>query len=82
MSAKYEKSETEKFIEHIEKYFPAVFARSEIGRLSGGLINSRTLSNRISRGDGPPIVRLGKKVGICRSSFIEWLLKDGNIEHK
>lgn len=82
MRAKCGQGETEVFIEHIEKYFPAVFARSEIGVLSGGLINPRTLSNRISKGDGPPTVKLGRKVGLCKSSFIEWLLQDGNLRNK
>lgn len=67
------KTEIQKFIEALEQSLPAVFARYQLTELTGGLINSRTIANRMSRGDGPPGIRIGKNVGFSRGSFIAWL---------
>ena len=67
------KTESQKFIEALEQSLPAVFARSQLTELSGGLVNSRTIANRMSRGDGPPGIRIGRIVGFSRGSFIAWL---------
>lgn len=66
-------NEIQKFIEALEQSLPAIFARYQLTELSGGLINSRTIANRMSRGDGPPGIRIGRNVGFSRGSFIAWL---------
>lgn len=75
------KSETEleKFIDALELALPPVFARHRLTELSGGLINSRTITNRMSLGDGPPGIRVGQIVGFSRDSFIAWL-KDSKLQ--
>jgi len=67
------KTETQMFIEALEQALPVVFARCQLTDLSGGLINSRTIANRMSRGDGPPGIRMGRNVGFSRGSFIAWV---------
>ena len=63
-------------LDAIDRTWPAIFARHNLTRLSGGLINSRTIANRCSRGDGPPFVRCGKVIGLEKSSFLQWLKDD------
>jgi len=72
--------ETEKFIDAIEQALPPIFARHSLTKLSGGLINSATIANRMSRGDGPPGIRFGRNVGLVRKSFVEWL-RNGNLQN-
>jgi predicted DNA-binding transcriptional regulator AlpA len=70
-------SEVEKFIKEIEQALPLVFPRHALTKLTSGLINSRTIANRMSsKNDGPPGVRIGRSVGFSRKSFIAWLRKD------
>lgn len=68
--------ETETFLNAMEKSLPEVFARHSLTNLSGGLINSRTIANRNSRGDGPPFVRYGKAIALEKVSFLQWLKDD------
>jgi hypothetical protein len=63
-------------LEAIDRTWPDIFARHNLTNLSGGLINSRTVANRHSRGDGPPFVRIGKTIGLEKSSFLQWLKGD------
>lgn len=53
---------------------PPLIARSEVGRITGGLINPRTLANLDSQGQGPKgKVAMGKiRVGYLREPFIDW----------
>ena len=49
-------------------------ARSEVGRFTGGLLNSRSLANLDSQGRGPAgRFRVGRKVCYPIDSLIEWL---------
>jgi hypothetical protein len=63
----------EKFIRSLEDALPPVFARQMLTELTGNLFNSRTITNRMSRGDGPPGIKIGRKIGFSRNSFINWL---------
>ena len=63
-------------LDAIDRTWPAIFARHSLTHLSGGVINSRTIANRCSRGDGPPFVRYGKAIVLEKVSFLEWLKDD------
>lgn len=61
-------------IETLRESLPPIFARSEVGRLTGGIIQPGTMRNRDSRGDG--IVGrfvVGRKVCYSREAFLTWL---------
>ena len=73
--------DTENFINAMEQALPPIFARHSLTKLSGGLINSRTICNKMSRGEGPPGIRIGRKVGFTRNSFISWLREDNNLKN-
>lgn len=66
-------SNFENLIKSLEEALPPVFARCKLTELTGHLINTRTITNRMSRGDGPPGIKIGKKVGFSRDEFINWL---------
>ena len=54
---------------------PPIIARSEVGKITGGLLNPRTLANLDSLGQGPKSakVAMGKiRVGYLREPFIDW----------
>lgn len=61
--------------EALKKAFPPVFGKCQVTELSGGLINSRTVTNRMSIGTGPPSFKYGNKVGFTRDIFIEWVIE-------
>ena len=49
-------------------------ARPEVGKLTGGILNSRYLANLDSRNEGPPgRIRVGGKIVYPVSSLITWL---------
>jgi len=52
---------------------PLVFKRSQVGELTGGMVNTKTLANLDSQGKGPARFRLGKLVAYEREAFLTWL---------
>ena len=52
---------------------PSVFKRSQVGVLTGGMVNTKTLANLDSQGKGPERFRLGKLVAYEREAFLAWL---------
>jgi predicted DNA-binding transcriptional regulator AlpA len=63
---------TDTYLE-LEHSLPPILARTEIPKLTGGLISVGHLANLDSLGRGPRKITLGRKVGYLRSDFIEWL---------
>lgn len=64
---------TTTFIAAIENMLPPVFARHQLTELTGGLINSRTISNLQSKKIGPPAVKFKGRVGLEKGTFVTWL---------
>jgi hypothetical protein len=55
--------------------FPALFPRVAVGRLTGGIIQPKTLANLDSLGLGPSKRwRVGRRVFYERDSFMEWFV--------
>lgn len=59
-------------VERLRESLPVIFSRTEIDKLTGGALKSRTLANWQSQGRGPDFVRDGKRVIYEKQSFIEW----------
>lgn len=57
----------------LAKELPPLIARTEVGRLTGGLISPRTMANLDSKRLGPRRLRLGRRVAYTRAAFIEFL---------
>lgn len=57
----------------LEHSLPPILARTEIPKLTGGLISVGHLANLDSLGRGPRKITLGRKVGYIRGDFIAWL---------
>ena len=67
-------------LEQFAKEFPPIIARTEVGRLTGGLISPRTMANLDSKRLGPRKIKFGKKVAYSRDSFILFLSKRLKVE--
>ncbi|BDQ34730.1 hypothetical protein [Pseudodesulfovibrio portus] len=52
---------------------PPLIARTEVGRLTGGLISPRTMANLDSKKLGPSKLKFGRKVAYEREAFINFL---------
>lgn len=61
------------FISAVAKMLPPVFARHKLTELTGGLVNSRTISNLQSKKEGPPAVKYKGRIGLEKETFIAWL---------
>lgn len=63
-----------KDLEELAARWPSgLVARTEIHKFTGGLLSGRTLANYDSRGEGPPRVRLGRKVAYPTDELVRWL---------
>jgi len=61
-------------INDLEKSLPPVFARKEIGRLTGGLVAPHTLANADAKGTGPTgRILVGRHTAYNREDFLAWL---------
>ena len=64
-----------KGIENLQKSLPSIFARREVGRLTGGIIQPGTFANLDSLGLGlKNRFFLGRKICLEQNFFIYWLL--------
>ncbi len=66
----------------LEKTLPPILSRTEVPKLTGGLISAGRLANLDCEGKGPRSIRLGRKVGYTRADFIAWMRSraiDGGI---
>lgn len=61
----------------LEKSLPPILARTEVPKLTGGLISAGRLANLDCLGQGPRSIRLGRKVGYTRADFIAWMRSRG-----
>jgi len=61
----------------LEKTLPPILARTDVPKLTGGLISAGRLANLDCLGQGPQSIRCGRKIGYTRSDFIAWLRSRG-----
>lgn len=57
----------------LERTLPPIIARTEVPRLTGGLISAGRMANLDSEGKGPRKIKVGRKVGYTRADFIAWV---------
>ena len=59
----------------LAEHWPSSFvARQEVERFTGGIVNSKTLANLDSQGQGPAgRIKIGRKVAYPVIAFISWL---------
>ena len=57
----------------LEKSLPPILSRTEVPKLTGGLISAGRLANLDCLGKGPRRITLGRKVGYTRADFIAWM---------
>lgn len=65
----------------LERTLPPILSRTEVPKLTGGLISAGRLANMDCLGQGPRRITLGRKVGYTRADFIAWMrARGGQIE--
>ena len=50
-----------------------VVARERVGEFSGGALTAGTMANHDSKGEGPPRLRLGRKIVYPVVELVEWM---------
>lgn len=66
------------FQEMADKWPSAAVARTDVGRFSGGLLNSKTLANMDCQGVGPSRIQVGRKVAYPVSELVAWMRARAN----
>lgn len=61
------------FKEMAERWPSSVVARTEIEKFSGGTLSSARLSNLDCLGEGPPSIRVGRKIAYPVGTLVEWM---------
>jgi len=73
MPKKNEKLPKDQLIDELREELPPIWERPRTTQLTGGVVNSRTLANRMSQSEGPSgTFKMGRKVIIAREPFLEW----------
>ena len=68
------------FLDQLRKELPPVFTREFASEKIGRIFSAKSMSNADALGTGPAVkVRIGKKVGYERDSFLQWLR--GKMKH-
>ena len=52
---------------------PPAFSVQEVANLLPGVIAPGTVYNHLSRGDGPPHQKIGRRVILERDTFLNWV---------
>ena len=70
----------EVFFDQLRKELPPVFTREFASEKIGRIFSAKSMSNADALGTGPTVkVKIGKKIGYERDSFIRWLR--GKMKH-
>lgn len=59
--------------EELTKSLPAIIPRAAVPKLLGGLYSAKYLANLNSMGEGPPFIKVGRKVVYRREDLVMWL---------
>lgn len=65
-------------LDMLKQECPPMFGRTSVPRLFPGIISEKTLANLACRGEGPPFLKMARRVIYERESFIQWL--EGELE--
>jgi len=67
-------TKVDSIIHELEKTLPPIFARKEVGKLTGGLVAPHTLANADAKGAGPAgRMWIGRHTAYSREDFLAWL---------
>ena len=56
-----------------DKWPSSIVSRSEVGKFTGGLLNSRYIANLDSKKEGPPRIRVGRLICYQVNDLITWM---------
>ena len=64
-------------IDRVRASLPPMFSIDEALKLMPGVFSNSTLRKAMMRGDGPEVIRIGRRVALERDSFCDWLAARG-----
>lgn len=64
---------TETILKELAEKLPPIIRRERIEEYLGGIISFKRLANLDSLGEGPPRIRIGRKVAYKTDLLLEWL---------
>jgi hypothetical protein len=72
------KNVKEAYLEFVKTMFPGFFIpRSEVKKVTSGLLTSKTLANLATKGDAPlGAIKIRGKVAYPVESFVDWLFPE------
>lgn len=66
-------SEHHTYLTDLSEKLPPIISRDHIEMYLGGVITSKRLANLDSLGEGPPRIRIGRKIAYRTDALLEWL---------
>ena len=58
---------------------PPIISRDQVEKYLGGVISSKRLANLDSLGEGPPRLRIGRKVAYLTEDLLGWLSSRSSV---
>lgn len=65
-----------------DRWPSTMVAREKVEDFTGGIMNRRYLANLDAKGEGPPRVRIGRKIAYPVIDFVAWLEARASIPKK
>jgi len=56
-----------------QRWLSPLVSRSHVGTFSGGLLTPKYMANIDSRGEGPPRIRVGRKIAYPTGDLARWI---------
>lgn len=63
----------------LSEKLPPIISRDRIEKYLGGVITAKRLANLDSLGEGPPRIRIGRKIAYQTDTFLEWLTSRSEV---
>ena len=63
----------------LSKKLPPIISRDRIEKHLGGVISAKRLANLDSLGEGPPRIRIGRKIAYQTDLLLEWLTNRSEV---
>jgi hypothetical protein len=58
---------------------PPIISRDRVEKYLGGVISAKRLANLDSLGEGPPRIRIGRKIAYQTDTFLDWLSRRSEV---
>lgn len=63
----------------LSEKLPPIISRDKIEKHLGGIITSKRIANLDSLGEGPPRIRIGRKIAYQTDLLLDWLQRRSEV---